>query len=282
MNEFALHGPSGRTVWRWAGSAIVIVALHAGLIAAGVAWYRAQAPAGGEMPTIMVDMAPAAAAPELQPQDVAPGPEMQQADAPSEPPPEPVQPQQMEEQVPPTPPVDKPVVEAPPEQKIEPTPPPPEPAKAAPEPPKPAPEKPRPKPVHAEVKKKPSETPPAPRTTAPQHAERQGRAAAAPAAGASRAASLSYNQLIGAHLLRFKQYPSSARAANEQGVASVLFTLDRNGRVLGSRLARSSGSASLDAEVLAMVRRAQPFPPFPPEKTGSSDSFSAPVSFLLR
>src|SRR6478735_6644641 len=43
------------------------------------------------MPTIMIDRAPATAAPETQPLDIAPGPDMQQAEAPSEPPPAPVQ-----------------------------------------------------------------------------------------------------------------------------------------------------------------------------------------------
>ena len=280
MNAFALHAPTDRTALRWIGSAVVIVAVHAGLIAAGLGWYRKQAPAGSEMPAIMVDMAPAATAPEISQQDIAPGPEMQQAEAPSEPPPEPVQPQQMEEQVAPTPPVEKPVVEASSEQKIEPTPPPPEPAKVEPEPPKPPPpEKPRPKPVRAEVKKKPSDTPPAPRTTAPPRAERQAALASAPSKGASAAASASYNQIVVRHLTGFRQYPSSSKNANEQGRPWVTFTLDRSGRLLSSRLLKSSGHSALDTEVVAMVRRAQPFPPFPSDKAGSSDTFDVPIRF---
>ncbi|MET0876560.1 MAG: TonB family protein [Tardiphaga sp.] len=282
-NAFALHAPADRAGLRWTVSAAVIVAVHAGLIAAGIAWYRDQPVAGAEIPAIMIDMAPATAAPEVSQQDITPGPEMQQADAPSEPPPpEPVQQAVVEEQLPPAPVMEKPEVQAPPEQKPEPTPPPPEPAKIEPVKPKPEPEKPKPKPVRAEVKKKPSETPPAPRDSAPPRAERRAAAASTPTAGASGAAVASYNQLVGAHLLRFKQFPSSSRAANEQGVAGLSFTLDRSGRLLASRLTKSSGHAALDAEVLAMVRRAQPFPPFPPEKKGGSDVFNAPVSFWLR
>ena len=63
------------------------------------------------MPAIMVDMSPASAAPQTQPMDVAPGPEMQQADAS---PPEVTPPETVQELIAPTPPQDKPEVEAPP------------------------------------------------------------------------------------------------------------------------------------------------------------------------
>jgi protein TonB len=286
MNAFALHAPTDRTALRWIGSAVVIIAIHAGLIAAGIYLYREQVTAGTPESAIMIDMAPAAAAPAAPTQDAAPGPEMTQADAPSEPPPpEPMPQQQVEEQIPPTPQMENPAVEAPPEQKVEPTPPPPEPVKPTPEPPKPIPEppKPKPKPVRTEViKKKPSVEPAQPRTTAPPSAQRQASTSSAAMAGASRAASVSYNQLIAAQLQRYKQYPSASKAANEQGSARISFTLDRNGRLLSSRLTKSSGHPALDAETLAVVRRAQPFPPFPSEKIGNSDSFDVPIGFYLR
>lgn len=287
MNPYALHAPTDRTALRWIGSVVVIVAIYAGLIAAGLGWYRQQVPAGSEMPAIMVDMAPAAAAPEISQQDAAPGPEMLQAEAPSEPPPppEPVIQQPIEEQVAPTPPVEQPVVEAPPEPKIEPTPPPPEPAKVEPEPPKPEPEKPAPtpKPERAEPKKKPSDTPPAPRTTAPPRVDRKATAASTASAGAAAAAALpSYRDRLAVHLQRYKQYPSEARSAGQQGVAMLSFTVSRSGQVLGSRLASSSGVAALDAETMAMIRRAQPLPAFPPEMTQASLSFTVPVRFSIR
>ncbi len=280
MNVFALHAPTDSVRLRWAGSAMAIIAIHAGLIAAGIWWYRQPNPPGVAIPAIMIDMAPATAAPETQPLDVAPGPEMQQSEAPSEPPAEPVQQKQAEEQIPLTPPMEKPVVEAPLEQKAEPA---PEPAKIVPDPPKPVPEKPRPKPVRAEVKKKPSDTPAAPRTTAAPRAERIAPAASAAAAGASRAASASYNQLVQSHLQRFKQFPQSARTGQSgTAIVRIAFTLDRGGRVVSSRLLGSSGNQALDAETLAMVRRAQPFPPFPPEKIGGTDSFNVPLRYDLR
>jgi protein TonB len=51
---------------------------------------------------------------------------------------------------------------------------------------------------------------------------------------------------------------------------------------MSSGLGGSSGHAALDAETVAMVRRAQPFPAFPPELKQGSMSFSAPVAFHIR
>jgi protein TonB len=275
MNAFVLHDVGDRSgVLRWGASAAAIVALHAALLALGLAWYTQHPLPGITMPAIMVDMAPASSSPQSTPMDLAPGPLMQQADAS---PPEPAQQQAVEEQIAPTPPQEKPEVVAPPEQKTEPAPK-PEPAKIVPER-KPAPVK--PKVVRAEAKR-PTEAPPAPRTTAAPRAERQAPAASAISAGASAAVMASYNQLVAAHLQRFKQYPPGAKAAGEQGTARLSFSLGRAGQVLGSRLAGSSGHAALDGETLAMVRRAQPFPGFPPEMKQGSMSFNVPVQFSIR
>jgi protein TonB len=186
--------------------------------------------------------------------DLAPGPTMQEADA--SPPPEATKPEPMQETIAPTPLQEKPEVEAPPEQKTQPAPQKPEPAMLVPDPPKAEPAK--PKPVRAEVKK-PTEARPAPRTSAAPRAERQAPAASIATAGASAAAIASYNQIVAAHLQRFKQYPATSKAAGEQGISRLSFSLGRNGQVLGSRLAGSSGHPALDGETMAMVRRAQPF-----------------------
>jgi protein TonB len=88
-----------------------------------------------------------------------------------------------------------------------------------------------------------------------------------------------YRGIVAAHLARYKQFPADARSRGDQGVASVTFTLSGSGSVTSARLARSSGVASLDREVTAMVRRASPFPP-PPD--GRSASFTVPISFRVR
>jgi protein TonB len=283
MNAFVLHEfDDSAAMARWSASAAIIVALHAALIALGVAWYTRSPPPGVALPTIMVDLAPPSvpSAPSTQPFDLPPGPEMREADPPP-PPPEPPTQEAIQEQLAPTLPQENPVVEAPPEQKAEPVPPKPEPAKIVPDQPKPIPVK--PKPVRTEAKK-PADAPPAPRSSAAPKAERQASltSSSVPAGATSAAALASYNQLVAAHLQRFKQYPSSAKAAGEQGTSRLSFTLSRSGQVLGSRLAGSSGHPSLDGETLAMVRRAQPFPPMPPDLKQASMSFSIPVQFSIR
>jgi protein TonB len=283
MNAFVLHEFDDRAAMaRWSASAAIIVAVHAALIALGVAWYTHSPPSGIALPTIMIDLAPASApsAPSAQPLDLPPGPEMQETDRPPLPP-EPEKQEALHEQLTPTPSQDKPIVEAPPQQKVQPSPLKPEPAKIVPDQPKPVPVK--PKPVRTEVKK-PADAPPAPRTSAAPKAERQASltSSSATAGTTSSAALASYNQLVAAHLQRFKQYPSGARAAGEQGTSRLSFTLSRSGQVLSSRLAGSSGHSALDSETLAMIRRAQPFPPMPPELKQASMSFSIPVQFSIR
>ena len=82
MNAFVLHDTSDATgALRWGTSATLIVAAHAALIALGMAWYTQRPPPGVTIPTIMVDMAPATASPQPTPMDIAPGAEMQEADA---------------------------------------------------------------------------------------------------------------------------------------------------------------------------------------------------------
>src|ERR1700710_2262364 len=123
---------------------------------------------------------------------------------------------------------------------------------------------------------RPHRRPPAPRT------DREAPAASAISAGASASVVASYNQLVAAHLKRFQQYPPGAKAAGQQGVARLSFSLGRSGQVLASHLGGSSGHAALDAETMAMVRRAQPFPAFPSDMKQASMSFSVPVAFTIR
>jgi protein TonB len=72
--------------------------------------------------------------------------------------------------------------------------------------------------------------------------------------------SANYNGIVAAHLARYKQYPAAARSAGSQGVATVSFAIDGGGRVTSARLAGSSGNSAIDQEVVAMARRASPFP----------------------
>ena len=89
--------------------------------------------------------------------------------------------------------------------------------------------------------------------------------------------STNYNGKIVAHLARHN--PDSARRADAQGVATVSFSIDSGGRVTSVRLVSGSGNAAIDQEVVAMPRRASPFPP-PPD--GKGRNFTVPVRLNLR
>jgi periplasmic protein TonB len=92
-------------------------------------------------------------------------------------------------------------------------------------------------------------------------------------------ASSNYDGLVAAHLQRYKQYPAAARKAKSRGVATVSFTVDESGRVTSVELAQTSGVGAFDQEVVAMVRRASPFPR-PPDRR--SRDFTVPVRFSSR
>jgi periplasmic protein TonB len=92
----------------------------------------------------------------------------------------------------------------------------------------------------------------------------------------------SWQSLLLKHLQQFKNYPSDARERNEQGVAMLAFSIDRNGHVLARRIVSSSGYADLDAEVLALVERAQPMPAFPTSMTQAQLDLTVPIRFSLR
>lgn len=273
MNAFALHDVSDQAgVPRWGASALAIVAAHAALLLLLVNWYTQPPAPGVAVPAVMVDLTPVSASPEMPPQDVAPGPVMTQADAS---PPDTAVPEAVQEPIAPTPPQEKPEVVAPPEQKEKPAPPKPEPARVTPEH-KPTPVKPRVTRVEA---RRPSEAIPAPITSAPPRAEQRAPTASSANAGAKASAIAAYNQRVRAHLMRFHQYPAGANG--QSGRPMVSFRISRGGQVTSSHVS-GSGVAAIDAQAAAMLRQAQPFPPFPPEITDASLGFSIPVRFNAR
>ena len=69
-----------------------------------------------------------------------------------------------------------------------------------------------------------------------------------------------YSQLEAA-----KRIPDAAKALRGPVAVVVAFTLDLNGAIVKASVLRSSGNPVLDAEALATVRRAAPFPLPPPQ-----------------
>ena len=298
-----LEATPRRDLTRWLLCFVIILLAHAvGVMA--LLRYRDDGgePPGGE-PAILLELAPLPAAPAaVTPADAPPGPLQTQT---AEPTPQEEKLERLPEPEPPvlqedaTPAEEPPVVQAealplePP--RVEPPPPPipdlapapnPEVAIAVP-PPLPEVKKEEPKPVAKPVEKKREKPKPrpqsAPATTAPAASARPARPAPARVATASNSASMpAWKSQLAAHLQRFKRYPADAQARGEQGVAMLHFTIDRNGRVLSSRLSRSSGNASLDRETLTLAQRAQPFPRPPADVAGQTFPFDVPIRYSVR
>lgn len=91
-----------------------------------------------------------------------------------------------------------------------------------------------------------------------------------------------YLSVVRSWLQEHKRYPRPARLRMMRGEASVGFVLDRSGRVVSYALEKSSGHKILDREVMAMVHRASPMPPFPPDLPRNRMRFIVPVNFNLR
>ncbi len=82
-------------------------------------------------------------------------------------------------------------------------------------------------------------------------------------------------------LERSKDYPAAALARGEEGIVYLAFTLDRQGHVTNSHIARSSGSKALDDDALEMLLRAEPFPPLPSDVTRPEINLNVPINYEL-
>jgi periplasmic protein TonB len=106
----------------------------------------------------------------------------------------------------------------------------------------------------------------APTTSVTQQvAEARADKAAAPTIGlptkAPSQALPNWQKRLGVALEKAKRYPSGSQARREQGITQVAFVVDREGRLISSRIAASSGHATLDAEALSMLTHSPPRPP---------------------
>ena len=210
MNAFALHLPEGRGLSRWILAGVTILIAHAAIVAAVVWWYARRPVEPNIIPAIAVTLAPVeSSSPEIQNQDIAVGPTMQQAEAaPKEPP-------KVEEK-----PMDQVVQPPSPPREAEVT-------------------LPRVEPEQVE-KPKPEERPPAPETRAPQKTEHVGQF--------SQAGSDAYNALVFGHLQRFKRYPSvGARGTGHGGGEVRLEPRGRGDRERGDEIVRQRRARSRSA-----------------------------------
>lgn len=94
-------------------------------------------------------------------------------------------------------------------------------------------------------------------------------------------ARVNYRDLIAAKLARSKRYPERAARNEVTGRGVLQLTLDSSGGVRDVSVTESTQARILDDEMLKMVERAAPFPPFPAEMQQQQISLVVPVSFRL-
>ncbi len=97
------------------------------------------------------------------------------------------------------------------------------------------------------------------------------------ASSAGNAAVSNYPGKVAARLRRAVRSISSLARMRARSDVQVAFVVDAGGGVGGIRVIRSSGSPELDQAALAVVRRAAPFPPIPPQAGRSSWAFTLPL-----
>lgn len=127
----------------------------------------------------------------------------------------------------------------------------------------------------------PDDVSPAPVSPTTPPAAEAAVAERAPASGTPGNARDSWEGRVLARLERFTRFPAAALSRRDQGVTTIRFRLDRQGRVLSSSIARISGSTILDQEALATLARAQPLPPIPADRPDEVE-LVVPIEFFLR
>ena len=242
---------AARGTLRWGACFALALGVHAAGAAALLARWSEDSDSVANAPLIMIELAALPVAPDINPTEVPPGPQQTQA----QPQPAPAKPVEKTVELPPAPQAEPQLAVTPPPKQVE----------------KPAEKKPRQQ--HASL------------ASAPSTAENRAERAAAPVPGA---ASHNPNALpnwkseLVARLERYKQYPAQAQSRGEQGVAQLAFSVDRNGGVHHARIMRSSGSSLLDEATLALVERAAPLPPPPPEISGAQIAIVVPIRYNMR
>jgi protein TonB len=238
---------------RWVACAAVVVGFHAAAVLM-LTRFPDPSVATEETSGVIVDLAPFAGAPGEVQQDLPPGPPQEMTE------PQPPQPEKLDEKPVEKKVEEKPVDDKPPEEKVE-TPPdlPPTPPVEKPEVVMPAPQKPV-------TRAKPKSKPPTPQVaTAPRPQVRS------PDPTLARL----WHGKIAAQIQRH----ASAEAGAGAGVVQLAFSLDRQGRVMASHVAKSSGMATLDRLAIATLQRSQPFPPPPADLPGAKFDFTIPIHY---
>jgi protein TonB len=78
------------------------------------------------------------------------------------------------------------------------------------------------------------------------------------------AAMMQFRDALLRHIAKFQRYPRAAERQHLQGTVLAVFSVGRDGKLLGTWVKTSSGQAVLDQAAIDTIRRAQPMPQIPP------------------
>ena len=244
--------------FRWSSSFAFVIGVHAVIILIALYWTTASSPVAAQpMASIMIDLAPMPAAPEVPANALTPGPVQKET-----PPPKPERvPEPEIEPLPEVPDVKNPEAIIPVKPDVE--------EEEAEE------EQEQDEEEAADEDKAPPaiEAPPAEKMLAPK----QGAFSLVP----SHVKATWQSVLLG-HLERHKRYPRKARRNRQEAVVTVRVRINRDGSVVSYQLEQPSAYDALNKETLALIKRAEPLPPPPPEMDGDTIEFVVPVVFTLR
>ncbi len=90
-----------------------------------------------------------------------------------------------------------------------------------------------------------------------------------------------YEQVLAAWLDRHKYYPSTLRRRGIEGDGKLQIRITRTGDVIDVKILKAFSHPSLTSIAEDWVKRAEPFPPVPPQISGESYVFAVPVVFRL-
>jgi protein TonB len=245
--------------FRWGSSFAFIVCVYVSAVLSAVYWSVSSPPSPTPpMAAMMIDLAPMPVAPETPPNASPPGPTQEETPAPPELMPEPIV-----EPLPELP--ELPVASE--AEALLPT------------------LLPEPEPIEEEVEPLDEQIAQEDKAT-PAFEAPVDEIAAAPMEGAvslapSPALATWQSVLLG-HLQHHKNYPREARRNRQEAVVYVRISINRDGTVVDYSLTQPSAYKALNQEALALIARAQPLPPPPPEMIRDTLEFVVPVEFFLR
>lgn len=257
ITHLRVHGRSSETTGNLIAAAFS-VGLHLAVAALVlVKWTQTPDAPPPKQPAMMIELAPLPSAPPAPPEQVAPG--VQQVEK--------VEPVEVEDKpldLPPVPvvAVKNPPVVVPKKPEFDPDPTPT---------PRPTPIKPR-QPVQQTTA--PASVPLPPR-------EKAGAPAVGTPTASDQVAEQTWQGQVLAKLEKSKRYPSESRQDKEEDRVLMTIKVDRSGRVLDRVIVRSRGNARLDAEAMAVVMRASPFPAPPASIRNADLTFNVYIDFLI-